>query len=182
MFVAAVLMIGPFPCMRFAAAADQRPNIVLVLADEGGSVEASLAENFNRTPMNPADECDAFKHFIDKGASAEDVARGPEQIAARLRLGLGPLASISHDVRVIVCEGDTAVTEHVEHWEWPSGERASLPFVSVQQVRDGAFVRWWDYWDLGALMNHAPAWWVEHIMAESARIGLRSDDATATDA
>lgn len=48
---------------------------VLVLADEGGSVEASLAENFNRTPMNPADECDAFKHFIDKGASAEDVAK-----------------------------------------------------------------------------------------------------------
>ena len=78
--------------------------------------------------------------------------------------GLGPLASISHDVGVIVCEGDTAVTEHIEHWEWPSGERASLPFVSVQQVRDGKFVRWWDYWDLGALMNHAPAWWVEHIM------------------
>ena len=48
---------------------------VLVLADDAGSVEASLAENFNRTPMNPADECDAFKHFIDKGASAEDVAK-----------------------------------------------------------------------------------------------------------
>ena len=119
--------------------------------------------------------------YTDMPTPAEDVARGPEQIAARLRLGLGPLASISHDVRVIVCEGDTAVTEHVEHWEWPSGERASLPFVSVQQVRDGAFVRWWDYWDLGALMNHAPAWWVEHIMAESARIGLRSDDAPAAD-
>ena len=48
---------------------------VLVLADEAGSAEASLAENFNRTPMNPADECEAFKHFIDKGASAEDVAK-----------------------------------------------------------------------------------------------------------
>ncbi|KRB93240.1 ParB/RepB/Spo0J family partition protein [Sphingomonas sp. Root720] len=48
---------------------------VLVLADEGNSVEASLAENFNRTPMNPADECEAFKHFIDKGSSAEDVAK-----------------------------------------------------------------------------------------------------------
>ena len=48
---------------------------VLVLAEEGDSVEASLAENFNRTPMNPADECEAFKHFIDKGSSAEDVAK-----------------------------------------------------------------------------------------------------------
>jgi len=119
--------------------------------------------------------------YTDMPTPAEDVARGPEQIAARLRLGLGPLSAISHDVRLIVCEGDTAVTEHVEHWEWPSGERASLPFVSVQQVRDGMFVRWWDYWDLGTLMGNAPAWWVEHIMAESARIGLRAEDAPAAD-
>ncbi len=104
---------------------------------------------------------------------AEDVARGPAQIAARLRLGLEPLAGISHDIRVIVCEGDTVVTEHVEHWEWPTGERASLPFVSMQQLRDGKIVRWWDYWDLATLMNTAPAWWVEHIMSESARVGLR---------
>ncbi len=28
----------------------------------------------------------------------------------------------AHDVRTTVCEGDTVVTEHVEHWEWPTGE------------------------------------------------------------
>ena len=111
--------------------------------------------------------------YTDMPTPAEDVARGPEQIAARLRVGLEPLSGISHDVRAIVCDGDTAVTEHVEHWEWPTGERASLPFVSVQQIRDGKLVRWWDYWDLGTLMNAAPAWWVEHIMNESARVGLR---------
>ena len=48
---------------------------VLVLDDSEVSVEASLSENFHRVPMNPADECTAFKHFIDKGASAEDVAK-----------------------------------------------------------------------------------------------------------
>jgi len=48
---------------------------VLVLNDSDVSVEASLSENFHRVPMNPADECTAFKHFIDKGASAEDVAK-----------------------------------------------------------------------------------------------------------
>ncbi len=74
--------------------------------------------------------------YTDMPTPAEDVARGPAQIAARLRLGLEPLESISHDIRVIVCEGDTAVTEHVEHWAWPTGERASLPFVSVQQFRE----------------------------------------------
>ena len=113
--------------------------------------------------------------YTDMPTPADDVARGPEQIAARLRLGLEPLADIGHDVRVIVAEGDTVVTEHVEHWTWPTGETAALPFVSMHQVRDGKLVRWWDYWDLGTLMNEAPAWWVEHIMTESARIGLRED-------
>ncbi|KFD27635.1 MULTISPECIES: ParB/RepB/Spo0J family partition protein [Sphingobium] len=47
----------------------------LVLADDADSTEASLAENFGRLPMNPADEATAFNHFIDKGASAEDVAK-----------------------------------------------------------------------------------------------------------
>ena len=114
--------------------------------------------------------------YTDMPTPAEDVARGPEQVAARLRVGLGPLESISHDVRAIVGEGDTIVTEHVEHWEWPTGERVSLPFVSMMQLRDGHVVRWWDYWDLATLMNNAPQWWVEHIMAESARIGLREAD------
>ena len=45
--------------------------------------------------------------------------------------------------------------------------------VDARVVRDGKLVRWWDYWDLATLMNSAPAWWVEHIMSESARIGLR---------
>ena len=113
--------------------------------------------------------------YTDMPTPGDDVARGPAQIAARLRLGLEPLSGISHDIRTIVCEGDVAVTEHVEHWEWPTGERASLPFVSMQEIRNGMFVRWWDYWDLATLMNNAPAWWVEHIMTKSPELGLRSE-------
>jgi len=48
---------------------------VLVLEDDVESYEASLAENFHRVAMNPADECSAFKHFLDRGASGEDVAK-----------------------------------------------------------------------------------------------------------
>ena len=47
----------------------------MVLTDEERSVEASLSENYQRVPMNPADECTAFNLFIQKGASAEDVAK-----------------------------------------------------------------------------------------------------------
>jgi ketosteroid isomerase-like protein len=114
--------------------------------------------------------------YTDMPTPPDDVARGPQQIAARLRLGLEPLQAITHKVRSLVAEGDTVVTEHVEIWDWPSGEHAELPFVSMHEVRDGRIVRWWDYWDMATLMNNAPAWWVEHIMEESLRVGLRSED------
>ncbi len=48
---------------------------VLVLTDDDNSVEASLTENFQRVPMNPADECTAFNFLIQKGMTAEDVAK-----------------------------------------------------------------------------------------------------------
>jgi enamine deaminase RidA (YjgF/YER057c/UK114 family) len=44
--------------------------------DTSAAAEISLAENFQRQAMNPADECIAFRHFIDaEGKAAEDVAR-----------------------------------------------------------------------------------------------------------
>lgn len=48
---------------------------VLVLSDDDNATEASLAENFQRVPMNPADECSAFNFLIQKGMTAEDVAK-----------------------------------------------------------------------------------------------------------
>jgi limonene-1,2-epoxide hydrolase len=111
--------------------------------------------------------------YTDVPTPADDVARGPDQIVARLRIGLEPLARIGHEVRTTVGEGDTVVTEHVEHWEWPTGERAALPFVSMQELRDGKIVRWWDYWDLTTLMGVAPEWWVAHIVQASLDEGLR---------
>ena len=102
--------------------------------------------------------------YTDVCSPADDVARGPEQVAARLKLGFEKLEGISHVVRLIAVDGDTVVTEHAETWRWPTGESVTLPFVSVQELRDGKIVRWWDYWDMSTLMNAAPAWWVEHIM------------------
>lgn len=48
---------------------------VLVLSNDDNATEASLAENFQRVPMNPADECTAFNFLIQKGMTAEDVAK-----------------------------------------------------------------------------------------------------------
>ena len=106
--------------------------------------------------------------YTDMPTPPDDVARGPAQIAARLRLGLEPLASISHDVRVDRRAKATPSSPSTSSTgSGRPARRASLPFVSMHELRDGKIVRWWDYWDLGTLMNAAPAWWVEHIMSES---------------
>src|SRR5690606_121201 len=47
----------------------------LVLEDSADAVETSLAENFHRLAMNPADEAQAFASLVESGASVEDVAR-----------------------------------------------------------------------------------------------------------
>ncbi len=105
----------------------------------------------------------ADSEYTDVPSPAEDVARGPDQIVARLRLGLEPIAAYEHGLRLMVADADTVVTEHTETWHWHTGEEVVLPFVSVQELRQGTIVRWWDYWDMQTLMNAAPAWWIEHV-------------------
>jgi limonene-1,2-epoxide hydrolase len=102
--------------------------------------------------------------YTDVPSPPDDVARGPDLIVARLRLGLERLSGYEHALRLMVSEGDTVVTEHSETWHWHTGEDVTLPFVSVQQLEGSTIIRWWDYWDLQTLMNAAPAWWIEHIM------------------
>ena len=101
--------------------------------------------------------------YTDVPSPEDDVARGPRQIAARLRLGLEPLEAIYHHPRHMVAEGDLVFTEHSEEWHWGTGERVVVPFVSVHEIRDGKIVRWWDYPDLAKLLAAAPQWWLEHI-------------------
>ena len=48
----------------------------LVLDDTAeAAIETSLAENFHRLAMNPADEAQAFASLVEAGASTEEVAR-----------------------------------------------------------------------------------------------------------
>ncbi|WP_114952242.1 ParB/RepB/Spo0J family partition protein [Sphingosinicella terrae] len=69
----------------------------LVLDDGPASAqEVSLAENFQRLAMNPADECLAFGQLVEQGADAEGIARRfgltVRFVEGRLRLaGLAPV-------------------------------------------------------------------------------------------
>lgn len=72
----------------------------LVLEDDAEiAVETSLAENFHRLAMNPADEAQAFAALIEAGASTEDVARrfGLTVRFVEGRLRLATLAPVVFD-------------------------------------------------------------------------------------
>jgi limonene-1,2-epoxide hydrolase len=101
--------------------------------------------------------------YTDVPSPADDLAVGPDLIVARLRLGLERISGYEHELKLMVAEGDTVITEHAETWHWHTGEQVTVPFVSVHELRDGKIMRWWDYWDLTTLMNAAPDWWIEHV-------------------
>lgn len=113
---------------------------------------------------------DAIARFFAADGVYEDVptpgnaAHGPVAVATRLRIGHEPVQSFRHDIHRMVAEGDTVITEHTETWCFHTGEEVALPFVTVQELRDGKIALWRDYWDLGTLMNGAPQWWLDHIM------------------
>ncbi|HVA08962.1 MAG TPA: limonene-1,2-epoxide hydrolase family protein [Acidimicrobiales bacterium] len=107
---------------------------------------------------------DAQGEYTDVETPQDDVARGPREIVARLTLAFGKLSAL-YDERLHLVAGDDAVmTEHIEHWEWPTGETMALPVASVHEVSAGKITRWCDYWDMNVLTAAAPPWWFEHVM------------------
>ncbi|HTV71017.1 MAG TPA: ParB/Srx family N-terminal domain-containing protein, partial [Rhizobiaceae bacterium] len=90
------LVVTPLakPKGKFAVeAGERRRRQLIALADEGKldakfdvpclvlepaealAIEASLAENFQRLAMNPADECVAFQSLVGAGLDPEGIAR-----------------------------------------------------------------------------------------------------------
>ncbi len=133
--------------------------------DNRATIEAFWDDLFRRDFDALAARFAEDGEYTDVATPADDVARGPAQVAARLRLALAPLAAITDERRSMVADDTTVVTERVEHWEWPSGETMALPVASVHELEHGRIVRWWDYWDMAILVNTAPKWWFEHVMA-----------------
>lgn len=101
--------------------------------------------------------------YVDMPLGPVAAARGPDDIVKRLKVGLEPLAGYTNHDGVLVSNGVDVMYEHSETWNWVSGESAVLNFVTVHKVVDGAITLWKDYWDFGALLNHAPPDWLEQL-------------------
>jgi ParB family chromosome partitioning protein len=70
--------------------------VCCLVIDRASAQETSLAENFQRLAMNPADECLAFRQLVEQGSDAEGIARRfgltVRFVEGRLRLaGLAPV-------------------------------------------------------------------------------------------
>ena len=104
-------------------------------------------------------------NYVDTGLGETlGGAHGPEEIVARLRLGLDPVEAHNHVDGLAIAEGDVVITEHAEEWVFHTGERVVHPFASVMEFDDDGLIRrWWDYSHLSNLLDNAPAWWLEHI-------------------
>jgi len=101
--------------------------------------------------------------YLDVPLGPAFAARGPVDIAKRLRVGWGELAAYENHDGLLLAEGDDVMYEHAETWTFGTGEVLVLPFVSVHKVRDGRVSLWKDYWDQNALYAAAPAAWVEGL-------------------
>jgi limonene-1,2-epoxide hydrolase len=98
--------------------------------------------------------------YLDVPTGPTLAARGPVDIVKRLKIGLAPLASYENFPGLLLTDGRDAMYEHHEEWVWATGESATLRFVTVHRVENGRVSLWKDYWDMGALANHAPATWM----------------------
>jgi limonene-1,2-epoxide hydrolase len=127
------------------------PDVVL------GMWSALSARDWDTVKTYLSDDC----IYLDMPVGATAAAKGPEDIVKRLKIGLESLAGYQNFDGVLVADGENVMYEHSEQWDWGTGESALLRFVTVHRVVDGRITLWKDYWDMGALANHAPPTWLE---------------------
>ena len=112
---------------------------------------------------------DQLKTFLSDDCLYVDMpmpavaARGPENIVARLKIGLEPLSSyVNHD-GLLLNNGVDVIYEHSETWGWSSGETVRLRFVTVHRVEGDRITLWKHYSDFTTLMSAAPPSYVESL-------------------
>ncbi|HEX4762054.1 MAG TPA: ParB/RepB/Spo0J family partition protein, partial [Sphingomicrobium sp.] len=112
-----------------------KTNEVCCLVIEGGQAEAqeaSLAENFQRLAMNPADECLAFQQLIDQGATSEDIARR-FGLTVRFVEGRLRLASLAPVVFEALGAGEISLDVAKAYAATPDQERQAYVFEQMSK-------------------------------------------------
>ena len=108
---------------------------VYCLVIEGGPAaaqEASLAENFQRLTMNPADECVAFQQLIEQGSDVEGIARR-FGLTVRFVEGRLRLASLAPVVFEALGAGEISLDVAKAYAATPDQERQAYVFEQMSR-------------------------------------------------
>jgi ParB family transcriptional regulator, chromosome partitioning protein len=103
-----------------------------VIEDAAAAQEASLAENFQRLSMNPADECLAFGQLIEQGADAEGIARR-FGLTVRFVEGRLRLASLAPVVFEALGAGEISLDLAKAYAVTPDQERQAYVFAEMSR-------------------------------------------------
>lgn len=108
----------------------------LVLERGPAAQEASLAENFQRLGMNPADECVAFQQLIEQGSDLEGIARrfGLTVRFVEGRLRLAALAPVVFDA---LGAGTISLDVAKAYAATPDRERQEYVFEQMSRAYGG---------------------------------------------
>jgi ParB family chromosome partitioning protein len=104
----------------------------LVIEGAAAAQEASLAENFQRLSMNPADECLAFRQLIEQGADAEGIARR-FGLTVRFVEGRLRLASLAPVVFEALGAGEISLDLAKAYAVTPDQERQAYVFAEMSR-------------------------------------------------
>ena len=94
--------------------------------------EASLAENFQRLSMNPADECVAFQQLIEQGSDVEGIARR-FGLTVRVVEGRLRLASLAPVVFESLGAGEISLDVAKAYAATPDQERQAYVFEQMSR-------------------------------------------------
>jgi ParB family transcriptional regulator, chromosome partitioning protein len=104
--------------------------VCCLVVDVGSGQEASLAENFQRLAMNPADECLAFSQLVEQGADPHAIARR-FGLTTRFVEGRLRLASLAPVVFEALGAGEISLDIAKAYASSPDVERQAYVFEQV---------------------------------------------------
>ncbi len=92
---------------------------------------------------------DAVYHNVPMAPAA-----GKDAIKALLGFILGPAKSVRFDIKRIVAEGDTVLTERVDTFLM-GDKTVALEVMGIFELRDGKVAAWRDYFDMASWTKQA---------------------------
>jgi ParB family chromosome partitioning protein len=112
---------------------DKAHEICCLVVEAGTAAqEASLAENFQRLTMNPADECVAFRQLIEQGSDVEGIARR-FGLTTRFVEGRLRLANLAPVVFEALGAGEIGLEVAKAYATTPDQERQAYVFAEVSR-------------------------------------------------